>query len=171
MLVRHIASYNASHTASHTVSHTTGHTASLTTSHTELRRQPHRQGRPQHHQPHRRTQRWSLSRTAARLTMARRQQPDDAAQGDQGPRGALQQAAGHPKGAGRPARLPASSRMGHGPDGWRELTHETPLDGWQVVVVFDGKQNEEAAQTELDGGHMRVGVTVGPGIGPVATKP
>ena len=47
---------------------------------------------------------------AVRVTVGRRQQPDDAAQGNQGPRGPLRQAGGHPKGTGGtrpglPARL------------------------------------------------------------------
>ena len=40
------------------------------------------------------------SHAAVRVTVGRRQQPDDAAQGDQGPRGPLRQAGGHPKRAG-----------------------------------------------------------------------
>ena len=34
------------------------------------------------------------------------------------------------------------------------------LDGWQVIVVFDGKRGEAATETETDGG-MRVGVPGG----------
>ena len=33
------------------------------------------------------------------------------------------------------------------------------LDGWQVIVVFDGKRGEAATETESDGG-MRVGAAL-----------
>ena len=58
--------------------------------------------------------------------------------------------------------LAASSPVRHGACGWNwRLTGGRPPDGWQVVVVFDGKKGEAATETETDGGHMRVGVTGG----------
>lgn len=112
--------------------------------------------RPQHRQPH------CTRVQLPHCTVGRRQQPDDAAQGDQGPRGPLRQAGGHPTRAGG-TRLPlaASAPMRRLTRGWSwRLTRGWPPDGWQVIVVFDGKRGEAAAETETDGG-MRVGVAGG----------
>ena len=48
------------------------------------------------------------------------------------------------------------------PHPWLELEADSwwPPDGWQVIVVFDGKRGEAATETETDGG-MRVGVPGG----------
>ena len=44
--------------------------------------------------------------------------------------------------------------------GWSwKLTRGWPPDGWQVIVVFDGKRGEAATETETDGG-MRVGAAL-----------
>ncbi len=42
---------------------------------------------------------------------------------------------------------------------WLELEADSWVDGWQVIVVFDGKRGEAATETETDGG-MRVGAAL-----------
>ena len=64
---------------------------------------------------------------------------------------------------------PLASRMRHSACSWSwRLTGGWPPDGWQVVVVFDGKKGEAATETETDGGHMRVGVAGGAALALVA---
>ena len=122
MSVRPAANPNASHPASHIATHPASRTGTVSRIASSCTIKPQRLAHqspmspaappaaPPHTALSQRSHASLPVTPAVRVTVGRRQQPDDAAQGDQGPRGPLRQAGGHPKGTGGtrpglPARL------------------------------------------------------------------